>query len=458
MDAAADQNHEQLIRTVAAEAYGFFRDPHVHAGGLVRDSARPTSPCSVAAAGFALAAHVAAETLGIASREETLNASLEIAEAFASLPTQADRAQASNLAGHRGLFFHFLEADGPRRGQRAWHCELSTIDTALLVAGLLVAARHFSGEDEREARLRGAVELVADRVDWTFCLQHGGLLSHGWRPQAVNRPRKGHDRQGFIEQGWDGYSEGLLLYVLATGSRTHPIPPESYDAWLSTYPRDWQVVEGIEHLHCPPLFAHQFPAAMMDLREIRDAFGRERDLDYIENGRRATLAHIAYATRNPRGFPGYGPTTWGLSASNGPGIDHRRQLRRDGDSMRFYPYIERGLPPPGGVVDDGTLAPWAAAASLPFAPEQCVAAIQGHRDAKLCRPGWRGFMGSYNLAYVDADCPHGWADEFDLAIEQAPIVIMAANHLHDGVWRANRKSDIVTRGLRACGFRGGWLE
>ncbi len=449
---------QQMIDLTAREAYRYFTDEGLHAGGLVRDSARPGSPCSVAAAGFAAAAHVAAEIMGIVDRQTALRLCLEIARTFAALPTQTTVAEASDAAGHRGLFFHFIEADGERRGKRAWKSELSTIDTALLVAGLLTAAAHFDRDDEDEQALRDACNKVCDAVDWTFCLRPDGLLSHGWRPEAIKRSRAHHGRDGFIVHGWDGYDEGLLLYLLALGSPTHAIKPESYNAWCSTYARDWKTVEGIEHLHCPPLFTHQFPHSFADLGGVRDAFCRDRGLDYNENARRGTLAQIEYAKRNPLGFPGYGGFTWGLSASNGPGIDHKRQLGRNGEKMRFYPYVERGLSPPDGVVDDGTLAPWAAAASLPFAPNEVVQAIRGHRAATLCRPDWEGFMGSYNLAYIDENCPHGWVDEYDLAIEQAPIVMMAANHVHDGIWQATRKCGVFQRGLRAADFRGGWLD
>jgi hypothetical protein len=282
-------------------------------------------------------------------------------------------------------------------------------------------------------------------------------LTHGWRPEPIGRGSKHHDRDGFIVHEWDGYSEGLLLYLLAAGSRTHPIPPESYAAWCQTYKRDWTTVQGIEHLHCPPLFTHQFPHSFIDLRGIADNFLRDRGIDYFENARRATLAQISYAKENPKGHPGYGPVTWGISASNGPGLHHKKQLTRGGRRLRFHGYVERGLGPPHGVVDDATLAPWAAAASMPFLPDECISAIRGHRDVVICRPGWHGFMGSYNLAYLDEDCPHGWADEHDLAIEQAPILMMAANHLTDGVWKTTRNVRDVVVGLRACGLSGGWL-
>ena len=444
---------DALIRLTAREALGYFLPADVHNGGLVRDSARPGSPCSVGSAGFAVAAYVAAESLGLMGRDESRGRCLEVARTFAALP----QGPGPDDAGHRGYFYHFLDADGPRRGRRAWRCELSSIDTALLVAGLLVAAGHFDRDDEAEAEVRRLCTFIYERVDWPWLLRDSGRLGHGWRPEAARRPRRGHGRDGFILHEWDGYNEALLLYVLALGSPTRPVPPESYDAWAATYPRDWRAVYGVEHLHCPPLFAHQFPPAFLDLRGVADGFLRDRGTDYFENGRRATLAQIEYARQNPAGFEGYTAVTWGLSASNGPGLLHASQIRRDGRRLRFLGYNERGLPPPAGVPDDGTLAPWAAAASLPFLPEATLDAVRAHRDVVLCRPGWSGFMGSYNLTYQDDDCPHGWADEHDLGIEQGPIVMMAANHLNDAVWSATRRLACVRDGLRRAGMRGGWL-
>ena len=446
-----------LVRLTAREAMGYFTKVAFN-GGLVRDSARPGSPCSIAACGFAAAAYVAARELGIVGRDEAKRRCLAIVRRVLALPMAETKTAARTAAGYRGWFYHFLKAEGQSAGEREWRSELSTIDTALLLAGLLIAAAAFDEDDADAAELRAGVATIYDRVDFPFMLRQSGRLSHGWRPEAVGRRRVGHGRDGFIGCEWDGYSEGLLLYLLALGSDTFAISPDCYAAWCATYPRDWATVEGVEHLHCPPLFAHQFPHAFVDLRGVQDAFMRERGLDYVENARRATLAQVRYATRNPRGFDGYGPTLWGLSASNGPGIEHAAQLRRDGRRLKFHGYVERGLAPPDGVVDDGTLAPWAAAASLPFLPTEVLASIRAHRDVTLCKPGWSGFLGSYNLTYLDADCPHGWVDEHDLAIEQAPIAMMVANHLCDGIWRHARRSGPIVRGLRRAGFRGGWLD
>ena len=439
----------ELILETAREAMGYF-GPEMHNGGLVRDSAAPGSPCSVAAAGFAAAAYCAADSLGIMTRDEARYRCLGVARTFRDLPLTP------SYAGHRGFYYHFLLPGGPDRGRRAWRSELSTIDTALLVAGLLTAAAHFDGDEADEAEIRDAAKAVYERVDWPWMIRRGGRLCHGWRPEKVGRPDKHHGDDGFLRYDWTGYSEGLILYLLALGSPTRPVPPESYAAWLDGCREDWKTVYGVEYLHGPPLFVHQFPHAFCDLQGVRDDLCRERDFDYFDNAARAVAVQRAYADDNPHGFAGYGGDLWGISASNGPGTLHAKQVGVGGRVRRFGGYQERGVPPPGRVLDDGTLAPWAVAASWPFAPDAVSAGVRAHRETMLCRPGWTGFMGSYNVTYVADDCPHGWVDEHDLAIEQAPIVMMAANLLDGDGWRRSR--GIYATGLRRAGFAGGWLD
>ena len=435
---------ESLIRLTAQEALHLFRNESVFNNGFVSDSAREGSPCSVAAVGFALATYVAAEHVGLMGRDESRARCLACVRAMASVP-EGD----GPLDGRfRGFYYHFLDLEG----RRTWQCELSSIDTALLMAGLLVAAGHFDHESADENEIRATARRLYEEVQWPWMLNKQGLLSHGWRPEAVNATRKDHGRDGFITHAWQGYNEGLILLLLALGSPTYPIPAECYDAWLTGYA--FTSVYGQEYFHCPPLFVYQFPQGFIDFRGMRDRPCRDHDVDYFEVARRATLAQIAYAEHNPHGHEGYGPLTWGLSASNGPG-SRRGQVVQE---TTFFGYVERGLPPPGGVIDDGTLAPWAVAASLPYLPDETLAGIRAHRDVALCREDWAGFMGSYNLTYVSDTCPHGWYDENDLAIEQGPIVIAAANHTHGSIWEIMRRCDPIRRGLERAGFEGGWLE
>ena len=151
----------------------------------------------------------------------------------------------------------------------------------------------------------------------------------------------------------------MLLYVRGLGSPTYPLPDESYPAWLSTYV--WKNVYGQEYVHAGPLFVHQLSHIWVDFRGIQDGYVRARGLDYFENSRRATYVQRAYAIRNPHGFAGYGKDCWGFTASDGPGP---ATVKVDGVTRRFFDYVARGVP---DGPDDGTIAPWAVVASLPFA-------------------------------------------------------------------------------------------
>jgi hypothetical protein len=180
---------------------------------------------------------------------------------------------------------------------------------------------------------------------------------------------------------------------------------------------------------------------------------RARGLDYFENSRRATLAQQRYAVRNPRGFAGYGPRVWGLTATDGPGPAAHVV---DGVERRFFDYEARGIP---DGPDDGTLAPWAVVTSLPFAPEVVLPSIDYYRNhLHLCATTAYGFKATFNPTFPARDHnPHGWVSPYHFGINQGPIVLMIENHRSGLVWDVVRRCPYVVGGLRRAGFRGGWL-
>ena len=190
--------------------------------------------------------------------------------------------------------------------RRAWRCELSTIDTTILVAGALTAAAYFDQETDDEREVRKLGDSLYRRVDWRWAQNGKATVSHGWKPET-----------GFLRAHWQGYNEALMLYVLGLGSPTHPLPEKSYPAWTSTY--RWKKLYGHEFLHGAPLFMHQLSHLWLDFRGIQDAFMRRQAIDYFENSRRATYVNQQYTIRNPKGFRDYGQHAWGITASNGPG-------------------------------------------------------------------------------------------------------------------------------------------
>jgi hypothetical protein len=289
---------EAMVADLAHRTLGYFVREVNRDSGLVRDSTNENAPATIAGSGLALTCYVVAAERGWIPREEAAARALTTLRFFWT----ADQSGAPDGTGHRGFFYHFLDA---LRGRRVWKSELSTIDSAIVFAGALAAAEYFDRETPAERELRElAVKLYA-RAEWTWTLRGRGAITHGWTPE-----------RGFLPHDWLGYNEALLVYVLALGSPTHPIPPAAYDRWLSTY--RWKRLYGHEHVYGGPLFMHQLSHIWIDFRGIRDAFMRDKGIDYFENSRRATYVQREYAIRNPRRFVGYGRTRGGFRRATAP--------------------------------------------------------------------------------------------------------------------------------------------
>ena len=268
-------------------------------------------------------------------------------------------------------------------------------------------------------------------------------------PHGPESDATGH--KGFLRYRWHRYDEALIVYLLGLGSPTHPLPVESYRAWASTY--KWKRLYDIEFLYAGPLFIHQLSHVWIDFRDIRDEFMRQHELDYFENSRRATLVQQQYAIRNPRGFAHYDACCWGITASDGPGP---RTLLVDGVERVFYDYIARGVP---FGPDDGTLAPWAVVASLPFAPEIVLPTIRNYERMQLKEAQEYGYKASFNPTFpVEPKQEYGWVSPYHFGINQGPIVTMIENYRSGFLWSLMRQCPYLVTGLRRAGFTGGWLE
>ena len=424
---------DPILDELQRESYSYFLHESNPRNGLVRDKSRRGWPASIAAVGMALAADPVGVERGLLSRRRAVKRALAAVRFFARSP----QGPQPDATGYQGFYYHFLDM---RSGRRAHDSELSTIDTALLLAGALTAAAYYDRDTKEEAEVRETADALYRRVDWRWALNRGATLTHGWKPG-----------RGFVKHRWEGYDEALILYVLGLGSPTFPLPPESYDAWLSTY--SWRRVYGYELVHAGPLFIHQMSHLWIDFRGIRDSYMRERGLDYFENSRRATLVQQAYAVDNPNGFEGYSRNCWGLTASEGPGP---KTLRVNGVRRRFYDYVARGVP---DGPDDGTLAPWAVATSLPFAREIVLPCISYYRDKlELHAANPYGFKATFNPTFPDTSrSTWGWVSPHHYGINEGPIVIMIENERTELVWRLMKRCPYVVSGLRRAGFRGGWL-
>ncbi len=426
-------DHSELLSALQQDSFNYFVHQTNPDNGLVRDKSREDWPASIAAVGLALAAYPVGIARGFMSRADAVQRTLAALRFFAGAPHGPE----SDATGHMGFYYHFLDM---KSGRRAWGSELSSVDSAFLLAGMLAAAAYFQDQTAEEDEIRRLADALYRKADWQWMQNGAAAVSHGWTPE-----------KGFLPYRWHGYDEALIIYLLGLGSPTHPLPPESYGAWASTY--IWKKIYDIEFLYAGPLFIHQLSHVWIDFRGIRDAFMRQRDLDYFENSRRATLVQQQYAIRNPRGFAHYDEYTWGITASDGPGP---MTLKVDGVERVFHDYIARGVP---FGPDDGTLAPWAVVASLPFAPEIVLPTIQNYERMDLEAARTYGYKASFNPTFpVQPPHEHGWVSSYNFGLNQGPIVLMIENYRSDFLWSLMRQCPYLVTGLRRAGFAGGWLE
>ncbi|GAB5536620.1 MAG: hypothetical protein Rubg2KO_28690 [Rubricoccaceae bacterium] len=408
---------DPYIDEVARRAFDYFWREANPANGLVKDRSRESSASSIAAVGFGLSAYTVGIDRGWITREQGVARTLATLEFFASCPQSN---ATSGVCGYKGFFYHFLNM---QTGERAGTNELSTIDTALLLGGILHAAQVYDGESADESRIRELADLIWRRVDWNWAAPNSPLVALGWRPES-----------GFIGFDWRGYNEAMILYVLGMGSPTHPLPDAAWEGWTAGYSGQWQTHYGISFLTFPPLFGHQYSHVWIDFRDIQDDYMRERssatgtEVDYFENSRRATLAQRAYAIANPRRYPNYSAEEWGITASDIPGG-----------------YRARGAPPAQN--DDGTLTPTAAGGSYAFTPDisrDALRTFYARHRARLW--GQYGLRDAYNI-------DQNWFATDVLGIDQGPILLMIENERTEALWDAFMTHPDIQRGLERAGFQ-----
>ncbi|HEY2558461.1 MAG TPA: glucoamylase family protein [Caldimonas sp.] len=426
----------ELLRHLQRRSFDYFLNEVNPDNGLILDKTEEDWPSSIAAVGMALTVYPVGVARHFIDRADAARRALVVLRFFAA----SEQSPAEDATGYRGFYYHFLHMTS---GRRAWRSELSSIDTAIFIAGALTAAQYFDGADADETEIRVLAKQLYERIEWDWMLQGGRTLCHGWKPEPD---------AGFLAFRWEGYDEALVLYLLALGSPTHPIPAECYAAWCSSY--EWKTIYGIGHLYAGPLFVHQMSHIWVDFRGIRDEYMRSRDIDYFENSRRATAIQQQYAIRNPLGLPHVGALCWGVSASDGPGPARKKIA---GVDREFYDYIARGAP---FGPDDGTLAPWAVVASLPFVPEIVLPTIANFRKLHVNVPNPYGFKASINPLFniQSQDDGVGWFSPYHFGINEGPTVLMIENYRSGLVWSLTQACGPLQDGLRSAGFSGGWLD
>ncbi len=424
----------QMLDALQRTAFDYFLAQAQAHTGLVADTSRPGAPASIAVVGFALSTYPVAVERGWMARDAAVQRCLNTLRFFKC----SDQSGTPASTGCHGFYFHFLDLD---TGLRAWESELSSIDSALLIVGMLTAAAYFSGASAAETELRQLANALYDRVDWNWAEHEDDAVALGWKPEC-----------GFLHYGWRGYDEALVLYALGMGSTTHPLTAASFDAWTVTY--QWENLYGIDLLVGGPLFVHEFSHAWIDFRGIVDSFMREKHSDYFENSRRAVQVQRQYAIRNPRGFSGYGQDCWGLSAGDGPSVPPQRVAGRH---QAFYGYAARGVP---WGPDDGTINGSSVVASLVFAPEIALPALRLMWNRPTQGRGRSlqasGFNATAGVGPGDAGNP-GWISEGEFGLDQGMIVLMIENFRSGLLWRLTRSIPCVRAGLKRAGFSGGWL-
>lgn len=438
------EHPRRMFKDIERRTFEYFWNTTDPRTGLTPDRWPSPSPSSIAADGFALTADVIGSYRGYVSRDAAAERARTTLTFLAGRPQGS---QAVGFAGYHGFFYHFLDM---KTGLRSRNSELSTIDTALLMAGALTAETYFDQDTPVERSVRHLAGRLYRNVDWRWAEQGGPRVRMGWLPDT-----------GFYTSTWNGYSEGSLIYILGLGSPTHPLRSDAWKAWTATDPTEWRSLDGQTFLAFGPQFANQYTAIWVDFKGIADPFMESHQSNYFQNGKRATLAQQQFAIEDPHHWKGYSKDIWGLTACDGPG-NVRAPFR--GRIRVFHSYAARGIT--SSDVDDGTLAPTAMVGSLPFAPQVVIystaALLRTYGDMIYTR---YGFLDSFNPSFTHAALAEhgrvipgrGWVDGDFIGIDQGPILTMIENQRSGLIWKLMQRNPYIRAGLLRAGFIGGWL-
>ena len=395
-DFSLSPEDDQFLDDLEKANFLFFWEQANRETGLVKDRANVraadrTSVASIAATGFGLTALCIGSRRGWVSVSDARErAMVTLEQLWKKMPT------------HRGFFFHWANLD---TGARVWDSEVSSVDTAILLCGVLTCREHF-----RYQPLTRLAYGIFNRVDWTWLSEDTSLLPHGWSPEI-----------GFLPYRWDYYSEHMMMYLLGLGSSSHPLPAAAWDAWKrTTFEYD-----GFRYIGSyAPLFVHQYSQAWFDFRRKRDRYA-----DYFKNSIIATDVHRRFCLELAKQFPDYSEDLWGITASDSE-----------------HGYVIWGGPPAIGPID-GTVVPSAAAGSLPFVPRECLRVLrtmkERYGDGAWCR---YGLVNAFNPLKK-------WYDSDVVGIDTGITMLMAENARSSFVWDTFMKNPEAQRGMENAGFK-----
>ncbi|HET9406118.1 MAG TPA: glucoamylase family protein [Candidatus Sulfotelmatobacter sp.] len=384
-----------FLNDIEKASFRFFWEQASPATGLVKDRANVKTAdtgtvASVAATGFGLTALCIGDQRGFISKREALD------RLFVTL-----RFLWKKVPNHRGFFYHFADIN---TGERVWDSEVSSVDTAILLCGILTCREHFRHPDVAQL-----ANLIFSRVDWTWLSEDTSLLPHGWTPEV-----------GFLPYRWDYYSELMMMYLLGLGSSEHPLPKEAWAAWKRlTFEYD-----GLRYIGSfAPLFVHQYSQAWFDFRGKRDQYA-----DYFQNSIIATEVHRRFCVELGKQFPDYSDDLWGITASDSE-----------------HGYVIWGGPPAFGPID-GTVVPSATGGSLPFLPEATFRVLINIRSRYGAAWSKYGFVNAFNPL-------KNWYDNEVVGIDTGITMLMAENLRTGFVWDTFMKTAEARHGMERAGFQ-----
>ena len=409
---SAFPNDDAFMSYLQEANFDYFWYAANPANGLIPDRSTTGSACSIASVGFGLTA------IGIAIDHGWITRDQGAARVLTTLNTFWNGPQGTNTSGdigYNGWFYHFLDMN---LATRSGSSELSSIDTALLLGGILYVKQYFNGTNATETGIQTTASAIFNRVNWTWMspdIPGTNGVRMGWLPES-----------GFSTFGdWIGYDEGMLIYLLGIGASSNSLPAASWNYWTSGY--TWATYYGYSYVPFPPLFGHEYSHCWIDFRHVGDAYMNAESSTYFENSHRAALAQQAYCIADPGGWAGYNSLIWGLTASDDP-----------------YGYSAHGAPPAEN--DNGTIAFTASGGAMAFAPEISWPSLKNFYTNGRKR-FWTqyGFIDAFNLSA-------GWYDNAELGIDQGPIVIMIENYRNQNVWRWFMQNPEIQTGLQRAGF------
>src|SRR6202453_964699 len=394
--AVLSAEEDQFLNEIEKASFLFFWEQGSSNSGMVKDRCNVHNnnnqhvAASIAATGFGLTALCIGNQRGFIENDDALE------RVFATL-----RFLWKKLPNHRGFFYHFAN---PETGERMFDSEVSSVDTAILLCGILTCREHF-----HHSGIAELANLIFNRVDWTWLSEDTSLLTHGWTPEV-----------GFLSSRWDYYSELMMMYLLGMGSSAYPLRAETWNAWKRlTFEYD-----GMKYIGSfAPLFVHQYSQAWFDFRDKRDKFA-----DYFQNSVTATEVHRRFCIELGKQFSDYSDDLWGITASDS---------QHDG-------YVAWGGPPVTGPID-GSVVPSAAGGSLPFLPAATMRVLKTIRSRYPAAWNKYGFVNAFNPL-------NNWYDTDVIGIDTGIILLMAENLRTGFVWETFMKTAEAQRGMERAGF------